>query len=292
MLAFITSLRHPSNSDDYFRIEDLLRETLRSIERQTSEDYVVIIVGNRTPSFLLPPRMHFVPVDFPPPARANGPHADRAGFVRDKGTKIGIGLIEARKFSPTSVMIFDADDFVHNRLVAYVNSNPSSPGWVVAEGWIYSRARNGYKKQGAFNTTCGTCYVLPYEAYEVPDELTVLASQDEVAEAFGERLPNIMGAHRNAIEWHRARGRQLRALPFRAAVYHVDTGENHSGKVLPGVLRPWTRRLEKSFAIPSRQSATATLVSCLSPTSVVHSASRLPAKIASRVQRRLPGRNK
>jgi hypothetical protein len=285
MILFVTSLRHPENAGDYGRIEQLLAQTLRSIAGQTDDDYIVIVVGNQQPSIPLPPKTHFVQVDFAPPVRVNGPHADRGGFIRDKGSKIGIGLIAGRQFAPSSVMIFDADDFVHRDLAAFVNGHPGAPGWVVADGWVYSRARNGYRRQKSFNGTCGTCYVLPYEVYAVPDHLEVTASQDEVVDAFGEVLTNTMGAHRNALSWHRSRGRILEPLPFRAAVYHVDTGENHSGKALPGLIRPWSRRLEQDFAIPSGQPLLATWLSCLSPRAVAQTTASLAFRALRRLRR-------
>lgn len=259
MLAFVTSLRHPENTDDYENVENLLHDSLLSIQAQTSDDNVVIIVGNRAPSFTLPPRTHFISVDFEAPARVNGPHADRTGFVRDKGTKIGIGLLAAKQFAPDMVMIFDADDFIHRDLTAFVAAHPDAPGWVVRNGWVYSRHRNGYRRQKEFNETCGSCYVVPYSAYKVPAALHIDATQDDVLAAYGDVLPNIMGAHRNAMAWHAAHGRPLAPFPFRAAVYHVDTGDNHSGKTLPGILRPWTSRLQRDFAIERTQPVATTL---------------------------------
>jgi hypothetical protein len=146
-------------------------------------------------------------------------------------------------------MIFDADDFIHRDLTRIVMSAPDSPGWVIDRGWIYSRSRNGYRRQDDFNRTCGTSFVIPYEAYEVPEHLDVTASQDELIEAFGDVMPNIIGAHRNAVNWHWARGRVLRSFPLRAAVYHVDTGENHSGKAISGLLKPWNEEFGAAFGI-------------------------------------------
>ena len=229
MLAFITTLRHPQNSVDYGRVEMLLRETLHSVAQQTSDEYVIIIVGNQRPRFELPERTHFVPVEFPPPAPPTGAKTAREPFVWDKGTKLGIGLIEAQKYSPTHVMIFDADEFVHRDLAGFVHERPHHSGWVIREGWMYSRSRNSYVRQDGFNRTCGTSFIIPFGAYEVPVELTVSASQHEVAEGFGDRLSTIMGAHRDAVKWHQERGRELATFPYRAVVYHVDTGENHSG---------------------------------------------------------------
>ncbi|WP_345752729.1 hypothetical protein [Microbacterium rhizophilus] len=292
MLAFITSLRHPDNAADYPRIESLLAETLASISQQSSDDYVVIVVGNREPSFILPPRTHFVPVDFAPPAATNGLHADRDGFVRDKGTKIGIGLLAARAHHPSHVMIFDADDFVHRDLVQFVRREVGAPGWVIDKGWIYSRARNGYRRQDGFNRTCGTSYIIPFDAYRVPEGLSVTATQQEIVDGFGEVLPNIMGAHRNAVQWHRDRGRVLTPLPFRGAVYHVDTGENHSGKALPGIVRPWDRRLAEMFAIQPRRGAVATLWASVGPIALAQSTSsfvrRVVKGVGARARRLLP----
>ena len=279
MLAFITSLRHPDNAKDYGHIEELLRGSLASIEAQSSDEYVAIVVGNRSPSFALPPRVHFVEVDFGPPQPARGRHAGRDDFVRDKGSKIGIGLVAARQFAPENVVFFDADDFLHRNLTKFVSAHPEINGWVIEDGWIYSRARNGYAKQNEFNRTCGTCYVLPYDLFQISPDLHVGSTQREVVESFGELLPNIMGAHRNATQWLGERGVVLERVPFRAAVYHVDTGENHSGKELPGVVRPWRSMLAEEFAIASSKPPGRTLASCFGPRafrqSVQHSVRRL-----------------
>lgn len=287
MLAFITSMRHPDNADDYGYNEKLLEATLRSLTQQSSQDYVVFVVGNRAPSFQLPSRVHFVEVDYAPPARVNGPHANREGFVRDKGSKIGAGLIAARQYNPDWVMIFDADDFVHRDLVDFVHRHADAPGWVIQRGWIYSRARNGYRAQDGFNRTCGTSYVIPFSAYDVPNSIDVGASQQEIIDAFGDVLPNIMGAHRNATSWHASRGRELRAVPFRAAVYHVDTGENHSRKALPGLIHPWNSDLLRDYAIQPTRERNKTLWSCYGPKALVQSGWALLKHLLGPLYRRL-----
>lgn len=107
VLAFITSLRHPRNSDDYGRVERLLEQTLTSVCNQTSPDFAVFVVGNREPSFRLPPRSTFVPVDFPPPVATQGPQFGREPFVWDKGTTIGVGFAAARAVHPDHVIILE-----------------------------------------------------------------------------------------------------------------------------------------------------------------------------------------
>jgi len=250
MLAFITSLRHPLNSADYGRVEQLLADTLASVTAQTSDDFHVFVVGNKRPDFDLGPRVTFVPVDFPPPVNTPGPRTARAPFVWDKGTKIGVGLIAARAVAPDHVMIFDADDFVSRDLAEFASARRGEPGWVVEEGYIFSRARQAYRVQERFNQTCGTCHIVAWDAYAVPAALTVEATQDEVAAGFGERLNEVLGAHHGARAWFAAQGFPLAALPFRGAVYHVDTGENHSGKALTGLVFPLGRRFAAEFGVP------------------------------------------
>jgi hypothetical protein len=255
MLAFITTLRHPRNSADYSRVESLLADTLASVNRQTSDEYAVVIVGNRRPAFPLPERAVFVHVDFEPPSAVEGPQTGRASVIWDKGTKTAIGLIAARAFEPDYVMPLDADDFVHKDIAEFAHSRRGGPGWVVTRGWVYSRARNAYALRRKFFRICGTSFIVPFDAYGVPPDMTVSATQQQIACAFGERLENLL-EHGYAYDWWRERGRKLEPLPFAGAVYHVDTGENHSGNMLVGPALPYASHLYRDFGIrPSKRPA-------------------------------------
>jgi hypothetical protein len=272
VIAFVTSLRHPHNSADYDRVEQLLSETLASVTAQTCDDYVVYVVGNREPAFPLPDRTTFVPVDFPPPVDVAGPQFELGPFVHDKGTKIGIGLAAARKHHPDHVMIFDADDYVHHDIAALSASDPGANGWLVEEGYIYSRSRQAYQVQKRFFGVCGTSHVVTWRAYEVPDSLSVTATQNEVVEAYGERLGALLGAHRNKRIWLSKRGHKLAPMPFRGAIYQVDTGENHSGKALRGLARPLGRELIETYGVPRLGSRAGALWSAWSPVEAAFSA--------------------
>ncbi|GAA4174883.1 glycosyltransferase family A protein [Gryllotalpicola koreensis] len=240
------------------------------------------MVGNRAPAFALPRKTTFVPVDFPPPVATSGPRFPLGPFVHDKGTKIGIGLAAARAVSPDHVMIFDADDFVHRGLAALSSSAPRAPGWVVDEGLVYSRSRQAWRPQHDFNRTCGTCHIVAWDAYDVPDDLPVTATQDEVADAYGERLDRVLGAHRQGREWFADHGFPLAPLPFRGAVYHVDTGENHSGKGLRGLAWPLSARVARDFGIPRLASAPAAVGRALDPRELAYTARSVLGRVARR----------
>lgn len=264
MLAFITTLRHPYNSTDYGRVESLLQNTLESLTRQTCDDYLAIVVGNRQPSFPLPPHAEFVEVDFPPPSEFHGPRTGRAPVIWDKGTKTAIGLVAARHYRPDYVMAIDADDFVHRDVAAFVRAHDGDEGWVVGRGWVYSRARNAYRLRRRFFRVCGTSFIIPFEAYDVPAGLTVSSTQHEIAEAFGERLEQIL-EHGYAFDYWRKHGRSLRPLPFPGAVYHMDTGENHSDNQLFGPALPYRSHLYRDFAIRPSRSPASSLWAAIGP---------------------------
>ncbi len=255
MLAFITTLRHPQNSADYDRVESLLQDTLASLTQQTCEDYIVIVVGNRRPTFPLPDSTVFVEVNFPPPSARTGPRTGAASVIWDKGTKNAVGLIAARDFEPEYVMFVDADDFVHRKLAEFVHARPGHAGWVVKRGLMYSRRRNAYRRLRNFYRFCGTSFIIPSGAYEVPTHLTVSATQQDIAEAFGERLEHVL-EHGWAFDWWRKHGRILEPLPFAGAVYHLQNGENHSDNALFGPALPYRSHLSRDYAIrPSRRPA-------------------------------------
>lgn len=264
-LAFITTIRHPQNASNYAQVEALLRDTVASMTRQTCDDYLVVIVGNRRPNFPLPDRTHFVQVDFPAPSEKRTAQTGLGPSIWDKGTKVCTGLIAARDLGADYVMLVDADDFVHRDLAAHVRDHPGRPGWVLRRGWTYSRSRNAYALRRRLFRVCGTSFIIPLDAFGVPSDLGVAASQHVLADAFGEYLEDILGNHRYALEWWRARGRELDPLPFAGAVYHVDTGENHSGGGLLGPGLPYRDHLARDFGIRSSKGRAATLWSALGP---------------------------
>jgi len=264
MLAFITTLRHPHNSASYRHVESLLQDTLESLTRQSCDDYVAIIVGNRRPSFPMPQRAVFVEVDFPPPSDINGPRTGRASVIWDKGTKTAIGLVAARDHRPDYVMAIDADDFVRRDLTAFVHDHDGHNGWVVKRGWVYSRARNAYRLRRRFYRVCGTSFIIPFDAYDVPAGLTVSSPQHDIAEAFGERLEKIL-EHGYAFDYWRKHGRTLKPLPFPGAVYHMDTGENHSDNELFGPALPYRDHLYRDFAIRPSRTPSSSLWAAIGP---------------------------
>lgn len=127
-----------------------------------------------------------------------------------------------------------------------MHGRPDADGCFVDEGYIYSRARYGYRRVSGFSGRCGTCHVLHWRHYEVPDECLFTRRRPR------SRRPSASGCTHCWVHTAApARGSPdvacSRALPLRGAVYQVDTGEKHSGTDLRGLARPLGRRLKRDF---------------------------------------------
>lgn len=245
MLGFVTSVRHPDNSHDYAAVEALLGDTLRSWSRQDSDQWVGVIVANREPSFALPAQVRFVEVDFPPPSPVKGPRTGIPAVLRDKGTKLAVGLGVARSLGVSHVMFADADDFVSRRLASQVASDPDAPGWTVTHGWRYNAERSSVRKHdGDFHLQCGTSHIVRADLYPAPD-LPGSPTQEELYDGYGDRLERWIGSHMHVHE-----DLPLAPLPFPGALYRVGHGEAHSGNSMGGLGRPVGRVVAAEFGVP------------------------------------------
>lgn len=259
MLAFVTTLRHPRNSFDYDAVERMLAQSLRSWHNQDDNDWVGVVVGNQYPVIELGERIEFVKVDFDPPAMLAGPRTGLAAVLRDKGTKLAVGLLRARQLGASHVMFVDADDFVSRGVASFVARHLHDLGWVVTDGWRYNAERAVVRRhRGDFHLQCGTSHIVRTDLFR-PVTASITASQAELYAGFGSELERWMGSHMHIHE-----DLPLQSLPFPGALYRVGTAESHSGNSLAGWSRPVSVSMAKEFAIaPSSSNPVVKVLSLL-----------------------------
>jgi hypothetical protein len=279
VLVFVGALMHPDFSADYGRVEDLLERTLASVCAQRDGAFRVTVVGNRAPRFALPVETEFVEVDFPAPRRGRG-WSPETGF--DKGTKVAVGVLAAMRHAPDHVMVFDADDFVSDRLAAFTNSDPDANGWYLTNGYAYSDAQRIIRRIDGFHGVCGTSIIVKPHLYGVPD-LGVTASQAELEAGFGSfTIRELLGNHRETVAHLAAAGTPLRPLPFQGAVYTLATGQNWSARAMDNFALPVPRRLAREFGLP---------VSSTDPRAAAHSAHSFARAVRRRLRQRVERRS-
>jgi hypothetical protein len=250
MLVFITSVRHPHNATDYDRVERLLQRTLASVCAQDDRDFRVVVVANQPLSFATPEEVETVVVDFPAPSDHKGAQTSREAILHDRGTKLAVAILAARQHPAAHIMRFDADDFVSRQIAGYVNRYPNHAGWYVSKGHAYYERLGLTRHIDNFHERCGTSFVIRQDLYGSAN-LPVTATQDALYEGFGEFVVReLLGSHRTALEHFAATGTPLQPLPFRGAVYTLETGENWSRDGVAGFAWPVRRTLEREFGLP------------------------------------------
>lgn len=237
MLAFVTTIRHPLNCHSYERVCRLLDAALKSMCRQTNDDFVVIVVHNRQPEVdIADPRIRYVHVDWPAPSDEATPRIVWNAFTLDKGTKCAIGVAMARQFEPHHVMFVDADDLVHRSLAELSSNHATHPGWYSPQGLIHTAgSRYVHDVPSGFHLKNGSTAVVRVDLIEVPDDLQPSSGQREILDSIGaERVSSMLGQHGHWQDLTSARGEQMEALPFPSAIWMIGTGENHSGNLQSG----------------------------------------------------------
>lgn len=237
MIVFITSLRHPQNSNSYERTLALLDQTLHSVCNQTSTDFRVLVVCNQAPPLVPREHVRYVVVDFPPPSDKNHACTGMDALRLDRGCKYLTGLVHARGLAPDHVMFFDADDFISNRIAALANDHPRHDGWFIRDGYVFDEELGRLGLLGNFQEICGTSHVVSYGLYDVPADFPEDASQGYILEHIDHHyLFRILGSHRWLAAHARQRGKPLVPLPFRGAVYYIGHGENHTSRLVSHAL--------------------------------------------------------
>jgi hypothetical protein len=237
----------------------MLAESVRSWHNQDDNDWAGVVVGNQYPVIDLGERIEFVRVDFDPPAMVAGPRTGLAAVLRDKGTKLAVGLLRARQLGASHVMFVDADDFVSRQIAGFVTHHPHVLGWVITDGWRYNAERAVVRRhRGDFHLQCGSSHIVRTDVFR-PFTASTTASQARLYAGFGAQLERWMGSHMHIHD-----DLPLQPLPFPGALYRVGTAESHSGNSLAGWSRPVSVSMAKEFAIaPSSSNAAVKALSLL-----------------------------
>ncbi len=235
MVVFITSIRHPLNSNNFRHVEQLFEISLRSVCAQSDPDFRVVVVCNGVPAVAFDdPRVRYHVVDFPPPSSMAAATIPREMMCRDKGTKLLSGMLLARRhFKPSHFFIFDADDLISHGVAAYVNAHPSADGWYVDRGYALHWVTKRIQRKRGLVRYCGTSLVPNADGLlrvcGVDESLTETTTQEQLIKSVPTRvLDDIFGNHQAMVGFCFDRGLRLQPLPIRGATYVAANGENQT----------------------------------------------------------------
>jgi hypothetical protein len=241
MLVFIIPLKSPQVAKSWEHVSRLFERTVKSVCRQTSPDFRVIVVCNEKPHIEFKhPYITYFEVDFPIPEPKLTARAE------DKIRKISAGLIYAREFKPTHTMVVDADDCVSKHLAKFVNQNPKSNGWFLSRGYLYPNGSQFvYLKRQDFHQWCGTCSIIRYDLQGLP-ERTQYDCPD---------IKNLHCPHPWVVDQMIRQGTPIEPLPFAGAIYivcHGDQDRNFENTIRPKEILPRLKKLLLNYRFLTR----------------------------------------
>ena len=240
MLTFIISMRARALSKDWSHHTQLLEWTVDSILAQTDPRFEVVVVCHDVPDIPPHPKVHMLPVAFPPPPRRNNDD-----MCVDKVLKVSAGVDWAVARGADFVMFVDADDLVSRRLSAFVAQHPAANGWYFHDGFVHRYGERWLRSHAPHHLICGTGVIVRTRLLRsAPSEFCRGAVANTLANAgIDFYLPHLA-----------EQGTPIERLPFPGAVYvlHPDSTSEVPGGAgyrLGGAadLRPlWLRALSRA----------------------------------------------
>jgi hypothetical protein len=212
MIAFIVPVKSKQVSLDWSKFCQLFERTLKSICNQTDKNFKVVVVCHEIPEIQFTHKnIHFIKADFEPHTlNKSNPEGFLLKRRLDKGNKLKLGVAFAQQeFKPDYVMTVDSDDFISNRIAAYVNNNSEDvPGWYIKNGYLHFNWKKFLVLTRKFNDLCGSSIIVK------PELLVYFFDKRKIDIYFDHRL-KVLGSDY-----------MLSKLPFNGGIYHIANGEN------------------------------------------------------------------
>ncbi|MCM3439695.1 hypothetical protein [Metabacillus halosaccharovorans] len=188
-IVFAISLKSKRVSQNWGRVQENLAKTLRSILKNTDQNFRVIIAGHKKPDIaeLNHDRVKWIRVKFPPPKNSKGFYFDK---IRKR---LVIGAFLRKIGFSGYFMPVDADDWIHYRFVEYIRSCPVTDAFVFNRGYMVNLAKKEIWLRYSFYTGCGTSQLFYFRNEEFPETSRIRDVQrTNFRVAVGKRHANVL----------------------------------------------------------------------------------------------------
>jgi hypothetical protein len=215
MLFFVVPVKGKGVTRRWDHFSRLVERTLRSICRQSSSHFRVIVAYTDMPDITFAhPSLTFLQVDqLHPDAKPGAMDADKTNRILTVLEYLRKEWVDGGGMSPDSVFVMpvDSDDFVSRRLAGFVREHPNELGWVFEKGYLLRQGgKLAYLNRKNFHHSCGSSAIFRLD----------------VASSF------IFEHSREAGEGTYCRYNfekplvAVPPLPFAGAIYNILNGEN------------------------------------------------------------------
>ena len=166
-IAFAISLKSKTLSRNWDQVQANLSKTLRSILRNTDQNFRIIIAGHEKPVIkeIEHSQVTWLSVDFPPPV----PPGSAPEFTEDKKHKRRVIGVYLREIGFSGYfMPLDADDWIHYRFVEYIRSQPITDAFLLTKGIMINQGLKEAWIKNQFYRACGSSALYYFSNEDFP----------------------------------------------------------------------------------------------------------------------------
>jgi hypothetical protein len=233
-----------------------LRQTLKSIQNSSSENYCVVVAGHEPPDFDVGfcSRSCFLSLKHAIPSHEDAVVSGRL----DKLAKIAAAWNYAKtKWNPYYVMKLDADDLISSTLVRWLEDAGGQPGYLIKYGWVWrSGGRYVIQSTEYLDRVCASCLIIrsdivdeegPFltgvEGIQLDQADLSFATNDQYSLVPGSGTSSLLlnDSHQRYAAQFAYLGHKLCDLPFKAIVYRTGNLDSNSAALKTG--RPTLRMI-------------------------------------------------
>ena len=224
-IAFAISLKSRIVSRNWDRVQANLSMTLRSILRNTDQNFCIIIAGHEKPDIkeIEHSQVTWLSVDFPPPV----PPGSALEFSEDKRHKRRVIGAYLRKIGFSGYfMVLDADDWIHYRFVEYIRSQPITDAFVLTKGIMINQRLKEAWVRNRFYRGCGSSALVYFSNKDFP-----ITSKKEETEKLLLGLSTM--SHKQVPQNLKAINKVCKKVDLPFVTYVLGHGDNNS--VIKGI---------------------------------------------------------
>jgi hypothetical protein len=222
--AFGIPLRSQEVAKDWPATVRLFQNTLKSILGQRDPEFRIFVACHEVPSLdeITDPHVEVLEADWVP---------RRGAAIADKRSKHRMIAGRWGELGAGYLMFVDADDLVSRSIVSYIHAHGDwARGFAVQRGYELDARTGRIAAAPRFHRLCGSSIIVNWRRSELPrdtadEEGLYLAQQYP----YGQLFPQVLDVgHARTVDLFAARRQALRPLPFPAAIYVRNHGDNVS----------------------------------------------------------------
>lgn len=249
-----------------------LQQTLFSILNSSCGSFRVVIAGNEQPDFFIENDERFKFISLSKEHPSGKLKSDIQFMKKDKHAKVKAAWEYAKNhYKSKYVFKFDADDLVSSRLVEWLGSTKTQPGFLINQGYIWNSGEKLLiQTTDQFDQLSGSCIIINSEFAEFEGPFLTEEEGHLIGKSFFDInkkeknfLPSgslkgcllLNESHFRVRAQYEYLGLPLAYLPFPGVVYRSGNrdsivGNNKNKKTLRQILGAWnkTRLISKDVA--------------------------------------------